>query len=248
MVASCLASNVTTLPSYWRTNPKVQALLAVLPDQAELFVVGGAVRDAMLGRPITDLDLVVRGLAISDLAKVLKTLGAVDVSGEAWGVLGLTLAEQRIDVALPREEIQKKGNGHYFDVQVTANPNLPIETDLQRRDFTINAMALNVQTGELVDPFHGQVDVKHTTLRSVGNPVTRFSQDHSRILRCLRFASQLGFTIEPLTWEGLRTVVQQVGQLKIPKRIWAQEFAKAEVNLHAYHEWLRRAGIERVHA
>ena len=130
---------------------------------------------------------------------------------------------------------------------MTADPNLPIEIDLRRRDFTINAMALNVQTGELVDPFHGQVDVKHKTLRTVGNPVTRFTQDHSRILRCLRFATQLGFAIEPITWEGLRTVVRQVGQLKVPKRIWEQEFAKAEVHLHTYHEWLRKAGIETHH-
>lgn len=228
-------------------NTNVQKIVNVLPQDNELFVVGGAVRDALLGRPITDLDLVVRGVPMANLAAALHALGDVDMSGETWGVLGLTLGEQRIDVALPREEIQRKGDGHYFDVQVTADPNLAIADDLRRRDFTVNAMALNVRTGELVDPFHGQVDVQHRTLRTVGNPVTRFSQDHSRILRCLRFATQLGFTVEPITWEGLRTVVQQVGQLKIPKRIWEQEFAKAEVNLPTYHEWLRRAGIERVH-
>jgi tRNA nucleotidyltransferase (CCA-adding enzyme) len=228
-------------------HPLIQHIAKVLPPQAELFVVGGAVRDALLNRPVTDLDLMVRGVAMGDLMQALRKLGEVDASGENWGVLGLTLDGKRIDVALPREEIQKNGDGHYFDVQVTADPNLPITDDLRRRDFTINAMALDVQTGKLVDPFHGQVDVQHRTLRTVGNPVTRFSQDHSRILRCLRFATQLGFTIEPITWEGLRTVVQQVGQLKIPKRIWEQEFAKAEANLPTYHEWLRRAGIERIH-
>ena len=226
----------------------VQRITQALPKGAELFVVGGAVRDAMLGRPITDLDLMVAGVSIADLGKALKQLGTVDSSGTTWGVLGLTLDGQRIDVALPREEIQKKGDGHYFDVQVTAQPDLPIVDDLRRRDFTINAMALNVRTGELIDPFHGQVDVQHRTLRTVGNPVTRFTQDHSRILRCLRFATQLGFTVEPITWEGLRTVVQRVKQLKVPKRIWEQEFRKAEASLHTYHEWLRKAGIEQVHA
>ncbi|MDP2789603.1 MAG: hypothetical protein Q8O51_00570 [bacterium] len=231
-----------------RTHPYLQRIAKVLPKGVELYVVGGAVRDALLGRPITDLDLVVRGVTIAKLEQSMKTLGEIDTSGKQWGVLGLTLDGQRIDVAIPREEIQKKGDGHYFDVQVTADANLPIEADLKRRDFTINAMALNVQTGELVDPFHGQVDVKHKTLRTVGNPVTRFTQDHSRILRCLRFATQLGFAIEPITWDGLRTVVRQVGQLKIPKRIWEQEFAKAEANLPTYHEWLRKAGIETHHA
>ncbi len=230
------------------SHPIVQRITQALPKGAELFVVGGAVRDAMLGRPITDLDLMVRGLPMAELALALHTLGQVDTSGEAWGVLSLTLDGQRIDVALPREEIQKKGDGHYFDVQVTANPNLAVADDLRRRDFTINAMALNVGTGELVDPFHGQVDVQHRTLRTVGNPVTRFEQDHSRILRCLRFATQLGFTVEPITWEGLRTVVQQGGQLRVPKRLWEQEFAKAEADLPTFHEWLRKVGIETHHA
>ena len=232
-----------------RNHPSIQRIAKALPYEATLYVVGGAVRDALLDRPITDLDLVAAGVTIADLKQALTKLGDVDGSGEGWGVLGLTLGDQRIDVALPREEIQKKGDGHYFDARVTAQPNLPIIDDLRRRDFTINAMALDVRTGELIDPFHGEVDVQHKTLRTVGNPVTRFGQDHSRILRCLRFATQLGFTIEPITWEGLRTVVQQVGQLKVPKRIWEQEFAKAaEANLPTYHEWLRKAGIERLHA
>ena len=228
-------------------HPLVQKVLNVLPTSAELFVVGGAVRDALLGRPITDLDLVVRKLPSAELKTALEKLGPIDTSGEKWGVLALTLDGSKIDVALPREETQQKGDGHYFDTQVTADPNLPVITDLRRRDFTINAMALNVRSGELVDPFHGQVDVKHKTLRTVGNPIARFTQDHSRILRCLRFATQLGFAIEPITWEGLRMAVKQAGQLKIPKRIWEQEFAKAETNLPAFHEWLRKARIETHH-
>lgn len=230
------------------TNPTVQRVRDVIPKGAELFVVGGAVRDAMLSRPITDLDLVVRGLTLPELKTALSVLGRVDTSGEPWGVLALVLDDRNVDVALPRAEKTQVGDGGYFDTQAQPNPTLAIETDLQRRDFTVNAMALNVRTGELVDPFHGQVDVTHRTLRTVGNPVTRFNQDHSRILRCLRFATQLGFTIEPITWEGLRTVVQQVRQLKIPKRIWEQEFAKAQADLPTFHEWLRKAGIETHHA
>lgn len=229
-------------------HPTIQKILAALPKNAELFVVGGAVRDALHNRPVTDLDLVVRGLAMPELKAALATLGPLDANGETWGVLALTHDGRNVDVALPREEKMRKGDGGYFDTQAQPNPVLPIEADLKRRDFTVNAMALNVRTDELIDPFHGQEDCKHKVLRTVGNPVTRFTQDHSRILRCVRFATQLGFAIEPITWEGLRTVVQQVGQLKVPKRIWEQEFAKAEANLPTYHEWLRRAGIERVHA
>lgn len=229
-------------------DQSVQRILGVLPNSAELFVVGGAVRDALLQRNLTDLDLMVRGITLDDLRTCLETLGGVDTSGSTWGVLALTLASQTIDVSLPREEMQRTGDGHYFDVHVTADPHLPVADDLRRRDFTINAMALNVRTGELVDPYHGQEDCRERVLRTIGNPVTRFAQDHSRILRCLRFATQLGFAIEPITWEGLRTVVAQVGQLKVPKRIWEQEFAKAHADLEIFHDWLKKAGIEPIHA
>ncbi|MEK7570280.1 MAG: hypothetical protein AAB515_02475 [Patescibacteria group bacterium] len=229
-------------------NPTVKKILVALPSATELFVVGGAVRDALLNRPVTDLDLVARGIDLLDLKAALASLGTVNATGEQWSVLSLALDGRTVDVALPREEKLRTGDGGYFDTQAQANPALPIETDLTRRDFTVNAMALNVRSGELVDPYHGQLDVQQKILRTVGNPVTRFAQDHSRILRCLRFATQLGFAIEPITWEGLRTVVAQVGQLKVPKRIWEREFAKAHADLETLHDWLRKAGIEATHA
>lgn len=221
--------------------------MAALPKNADLFVVGGAVRDALLGRPVTDLDLIARGMALADLKARLSTLGTIDTSGERWGVLSLTLDGSKNDIALPREEKVHTGDGGYFDTQAQPNPALPIVTDLKRRDFTVNAMALNIRTGELIDPFHGQEDCKQKVLRTVGNPVERFTQDHSRILRCLRFATQLGFTIEPITWEGLHTVVTQTGQLRIPKRIWEQEFTRARPDLEIFHDWLKKAGIEPTH-
>ena len=230
------------------SHPLIQHIAKILPPQAELFVVGGAVRDVLLNRAITDLDLVVQNVPMANLRAALEKLGTVDVSGEQWGVLSLAIDGNTVDVALPREEIQRTGNGHYFDVHVTADPNLPIVDDLRRRDFTINAMALNARSGELTDPYHGQEDCQHRILRTVGDPAQRFAQDHSRILRCLRFATQLGCTIEPLTWEGLRTAVREAGQLRVPKRIWEQEFAKAQENLPAFHEWLRKAGVETHHA
>ncbi|MFA6043011.1 MAG: hypothetical protein WCV85_05425 [Patescibacteria group bacterium] len=230
-----------------KNHPTIQKILQALPTTAELFVVGGSVRDALLNRPTTDLDLVVRNLPIDELRAALQSIGTVDEKGARWGVLTLTIGDEAVDIALPRSE-QTDANGAYHDTQAVPDPELPMETDLQRRDFTINAMAVNTRTGELVDPFHGQVDTNQKTLRTVGNPEVRFAEDHTRILRCLRFATQLGFAIEPITWEGLRTVVRQAGQLRIPKRIWEQEFAKAQDDLPTLHEWLRKAGIEPVHA
>lgn len=235
------------MASALKTDSAIQAVLKALPESAELFVVGGAVRDALLNRPLTDLDLVARTMSLLDLKAALTTLGTVHTNGEQWGVLSLTLGGRTVDVALPREETTTKADGSYFATQAQPNPELPIETDLQRRDFSVNAMAFNARTGELVDPYYGQEDIRHKVLRTVGNPVTRFTEDHSRILRCLRFATQLGFAIEPITWEGLRSVVAIAGQLRIPKRIWEREFSKAHSDLEIFHDWLKKAGIEPTH-
>jgi tRNA nucleotidyltransferase (CCA-adding enzyme) len=227
-------------------HPIVKKILEVLPKTAELFIVGGAVRDALLERPVTDLDFVVRHIPLAELQKLLSTLGEVDEKGMKWGVLTVALDGESIDVALPRNE-QGSAEGEYHETTATPDPKLPIESDLKRRDFTINSMAVNTRTGKLVDPFHGKVDTLQKMLRTVGNPETRFAEDHSRILRCLRLATQLGFAIEPITWEGLHTVVLKAGQLHVPKRIWEQEFAKAQVDLPTFHELLKKAGIEKSH-
>jgi tRNA nucleotidyltransferase/poly(A) polymerase len=228
------------------TQPIVKKILQVLPKTAEIFIVGGAVRDVLLERPITDLDFVIRHIPIAELQKSLSVFGEVNEKGLKWGVLTVALDGESIDVALPRKE-QGGENGAYHETSAAPDLELPIETDLKRRDFTINAMAVNARTGELVDPYHGKVDTLQKMLRTIGNPETRFAEDHSRILRCLRLAAQLGFAIEPITWEGLRTVVQTAGQLRVPKRIWEQEFAKAQTDLPTFHELLRKAGIEKIH-
>ncbi len=229
-------------------RPVVQALLRNLPVFAEAFAVGGAVRDAVLDRPVGDLDVVVRHVPLAELRTVLEKLGHVDAKGEQWGVLAMTVGDAHVDVALPREDMVKKNNGGYFDTVAKPDPELPIVTDLKRRDFTVNTLALNLRTNELVDPFHAMLDLRQKVLRTIGNPTARFSEDHTRILRCLRFATQLGFTIEPLTWEALKTVVQGKAPLHIPLRVWKQELQKASADLPAYHEWLRKAGIETHHA
>jgi tRNA nucleotidyltransferase/poly(A) polymerase len=227
-------------------NSSVKAILRSLPQNAEIFIVGGAVRDALLDRPVTDLDFVVRHIPLTELQKLLSALGGVDTKGIKWGVLTVELNGESIDVALPRQE-QGGENGAYHETTAAPDPELPIEADLKRRDFTINAIAINARTGELVDPFHGKADVIQKILRTIGNPETRFAEDHSRILRCLRLSTQLGFAIEPITWEGLCKVVKHAGELRVPKRIWEQEFAKAQIDLPTFHELLKKSGIEKTH-
>ena len=230
-----------------RNHSAVKKIVSTLPKHAQVFVVGGAVRDVLLKRPIGDLDLVVRHVPLKTMREWLEHLGTIDDRGQAWGVLQVTIDGEKIDVALPRADTQRRGDGSYTDTRATPDPELIIEEDLRRRDFTINALALDLKSGELIDPFHGNIDCKEKILRTVGNPATRFAEDHSRILRCLRLATQLDFKFEPLTWQALKTTVQTKSPLNIPARIWKQEQNKVEYSLATYHEWLRKAGIETHH-
>ena len=120
-------------------------------------VVGGAVRDASLGRPLGDLDVLVAGVEPVALAKFLEARGSVDFVGRSFGVFKFSPDEEgpELDIALPRRE-KPAGTGGYRDVTAHADPRMPIEEDLARRDFTINAMAWEAATDRLIDPHGGQ--------------------------------------------------------------------------------------------
>ncbi|KPJ86007.1 hypothetical protein AMJ57_00845 [Parcubacteria bacterium SG8_24] len=184
-----------------------------LPE-AEWYLVGGAVRDHLLGRPAgKDFDFVIRRASLDDLASLLGRRGRVDLVGRNFGVLkfvpqGLE-GEEPIDIAWPRTEIAG-GSGGYRDFDVQSDPDLPLEDDLQRRDFTMNAMAWDVGRSRLVDPHHGQADLERRLIRAVGEPRDRFREDYSRILRAMRFACQLGFRIEEGTWKAIREMVSHL--------------------------------------
>ena len=180
-------------------------------ENAEIFLVGGAVRDALLGRETKDFDFVVRGVSKTALEKNLRSYGTVHLVGKKFGVFKLNpkgIKEyEEIDIALPRTESPIAGTGHYRDFAIKTDASLPIETDLARRDLTINAIALNCVTGELVDPFGGVGDIKDKTIRAVGKPSERFAEDYSRTLRAIRCAIQFGFDIDAATWSSLKKSV-----------------------------------------
>jgi len=185
----------------------------------DAYVVGGAVRDELLGIPHRDEDFLVPGVDQDGLRAVLSPHGRVEdmeVHGQLVGVRFhprdsdiRSLAPHGIEVTPPRAE-RSTGPGHR-DFAIVADPSIPLEEDMGRRDFTVNAMARRLETGELIDPFGGVADLERRELRTVS--ATSFQDDPLRMLRGLRLVSQLGFalaaeTLEQMTAdaEGLRHV------------------------------------------
>ncbi len=189
---------------------------------ARIFLVGGAVRDIVLNRECKDYDFVVCNVPVKKLQKFLGTLGRVDLVGRRFGVLKCIPKDARkelaqgflepFDIALPRKEAHILGIGQYRDFHIYSDPAIPIEEDLARRDFTINAMALDVRTGIVIDPFGGFADLKKKIIRTVGNPEERFSEDYSRMLRALRFAVSFGFAIEEHTAQVLASSIHNLNR------------------------------------
>lgn len=158
-----------------------------------VYVVGGAVRDAHLGRAPKDIDLLAVGLTPDEIVEALTPLpGKIDLTGKAFGVYRYRTKDGfETEIALPREE-QSTGPNH-TDFDVITDPFLDPRDDLYRRDFTANAMAFDLDSGELLDPYGGQGDIENGHLRLV-NP-DAFLDDPLRIVRALVARARYG--LEP---------------------------------------------------
>jgi tRNA nucleotidyltransferase (CCA-adding enzyme) len=182
----------------------------------DAYLVGGAVRDELLGLPHKDQDFVVPGLDYEELRAALEPHGRVEdleVAGQRVGLRlhprdrsARALAPSGIEFAPPRAE-QSTGPGRH-DFAIVADPGLSLDADMARRDFTVNAMARNLATGELVDPFGGRADLERRVLRTVSP--TSFAEDPLRIVRGLRLVSQLDLDPEEQTLEQMREHAAQV--------------------------------------
>ncbi len=178
----------------------------------EAFMVGGAVRDALLGRPVDDIDIA--SDADADAAtRILAEAGAhVVPTGIAHGTITAVLEGESFEVTAFRIDGSYSDSRHPDSV----SPARSIEEDLARRDFTINAMAYNDQRG-LVDPFGGRLDLERRIIRCVGKPDVRFGEDALRMLRALRFAAQLGFSIDGPTATAIHACGQSLGAVSIER-------------------------------
>ena len=197
----------------------------------QIYLVGGAVRDNLLGNPVQEQDWVVVGATPQEMLD----LGYRPVGKDFPVFLHPKTHEE---YALARIE-RSTGRG-YTQFVCDASPRVTLEEDLLRRDITINAMA-QTSDGKIIDPFGGQEDLKNKILRHVS---PAFSEDPVRILRVGRFAARYGFEIAPETWHLMRDMVRagEVNAL-VPERVW-QELVRAlgEVQPQRFFEVLRGCG------
>jgi poly(A) polymerase len=171
----------------------------------ELALVGGPVRDAILGRVAPDVDLTTNATP-DQILEVIK--GKVDTHweiGKEFGTIGCRIGDDQIEITTYRTD-QYEADSRKPEVKFGNN----LKHDLQRRDFTVNAMALTLPGREFVDPFGGLRDLEDKVLKTPGKPEDSFGDDPLRMLRGARFSSQLGFEIEPATFEAMQSMRQRL--------------------------------------
>jgi tRNA nucleotidyltransferase (CCA-adding enzyme) len=199
-----------------RLRDAVTAVCRLCADAGgRAWVVGGAVRDAMLGLPVTDVDIEVHGIAADELERLLAASFDLDPVGRSFGVL--KLRHLTVDISLPRTE-SKAGQGHRGFL-VSSDPHLGLEEAARRRDFTINAMALDPLTGEVADPLGGRGDLAARRLRHCS---PAFAEDPLRVLRGMQFTARFDLEPHPDTVALCRTIEPEG---LAAERIW-QEWRK----------------------
>jgi tRNA nucleotidyltransferase (CCA-adding enzyme) len=174
-------------------------------------IVGGWVRDRLMGRPSKDLDLEVYGLPADRLKEVLAAFGNVNTVGESFTVYKVA----GVDVSLPRRE-SRTGRGHRA-FEVIGDPDLSFTEAARRRDFTVNAIAWDPLSGEYLDPFNGRGDIDASLLRAVD--LRTFGEDSLRVLRAVQFAARFECALDPAT----RDLCRQIDLDDLPsERIWME--------------------------
>ena len=164
------------------------------------FYVGGYVRDLLLNIPNKDIDIEVHGIAEKDLVAILNEIGEVDYYGRSFGIYALR--HEDIEVALPRSE-KVLGTGHR-DFEISVDPDMGYKNAALRRDFTINALMMDVLSHEILDYFNGADDLNKGIIRHVND--VSFVEDPLRVYRAAQFASRFGFKIDERTVELCRGI------------------------------------------
>ena len=226
-------------------DKKIFRQISAVADElrVECYVVGGYVRDIFLERPSNDIDVVVVGSGIAVASELKKRLGKSAYLSvfKNFGTAQLKIADN-----LEIEFVGARRESYSHDSRKPVVEDGTLEDDQNRRDFTINAMAICLNKdrfGELVDPFNGLADLEDGIIATPLDPDITFSDDPLRMMRCIRFATQLNFTIEDVTFEALQRMADRI-------KIVSGERIEVELNkiLMAPHpsigfEYLQRSGL-----
>ncbi len=196
--------------------PALQAILDALRRIGRPRLVGGGVRDWLLGLEPKDFDVEVGGVTFEELLKVLSRFGSTDIVGRSFGVIKVRSAGTEYDFSLPRRE-SKTGSGHR-GFAVEADPTLDDAAAAARRDFTINAILYNPFTHEIIDPHGGRADLARKILRHTS---PAFSEDPLRVLRAFQLAARFDLTLAPETVEVSRSISDAYIELPV-ERVWGE--------------------------
>lgn len=200
-----------------------------------LYIVGGAIRDKLLGKEKKDEDYCVTGISKDEFIQIFPE---ARYQGKKFGVFVLEGKE----FALARKE-QKTGIGHK-EFSIENNKNITIEEDLKRRDITINAIAQNVLTKEIVDPYNGIKDIENKMIRAVSNA---FGEDPLRVYRVARFSAELGFKVEVNTLKKMNDLRDELVTLS-PERVFEELRKALKTNRPSiFFEVLKNAEVLDIH-
>ena len=201
---------------------------------ARALVVGGAVRDLLLSRPVKDIDIEVFGMDAPSLMELLSRRWPLDLVGQSFGVI--KLGHSDIDISLPRRE-RKSGTGHKA-FEIDSDPSMGVTEAARRRDFTINAIYLDPLDGSLVDPYGGLKDLSSGILRHVSE---RFREDPLRVLRGMQFVARFSLVPAPETVLMCRSMTSE----NLPPERIFEEFVKLlvkGVDISRGLDFLRQTG------
>lgn len=197
-------------------EPHLEKIVRELDAQGfRALIAGGAVRDALLGLQAKDFDIEVYGIAYDHLADFLRARGPVDLVGKSFGIVKF----EGHDFSVPRRD--SKIGSHHRDFLTTFDPSITPREAASRRDFTINAIAYDPITHEVLDFFGGREDLKNRILRATSSA---FSEDPLRVLRGMQFACRFDLTLDPATGEMSRSIAHEYCALA--KERIAGEFMK----------------------
>lgn len=202
------------------------------------FFVGGFVRNLLLHKPCKDIDIV--SSATPDI--LLKIFPDAQLAGASFGVVIVRCDDFNFEIAAMREERFYMDGRHPQDVRYTKD----IAFDSKRRDFTVNAMYFEPESGKIIDFHNGISDLQHGILRTVGDADKRFSEDYLRMLRAVRFAAKYDFEIEPETWSAIQRNAHLCAELAAERVRQELDWMFEIKSAHRAFELLDRIGLLQV--